>query len=83
MLADRGPEANQRLAETIRDWDGRLERGQEHLAQVVTHLDAAATALETASERRLAAESPGMLPSTSAPEYSLNTMRDGVETAQQ
>ena len=83
MLADRGPEANQRLAATVRDWDGRLEGGQKHLAEVVTQLDAAATALETASEQRLAAETPGMLPSTSAPEHDLDTMRNGVETAQQ
>jgi hypothetical protein len=83
MLADRGPEANQRLAATVRDWDGRLERGQQHLAEVVTRLDAAATALETASEQRLAAGTPGMLPSTSAPEHDLDTMRNGVGTAQQ
>lgn len=83
MLDDRSPEGRQRLVGTVQDWNGRLERGQEQLAQVVTHLDAAKTALDTATRHRDAAETPGMLPSSSAPEHDLATMTSGVETAQQ
>ncbi|WP_410792414.1 hypothetical protein [Kribbella sp. C-35] len=83
MLDDRSPEGHQRLVDIVQDWNGRLERGQEQLAQVVTHLDAAKTALDTATQQRDAAETPGMLPSSSAPEHNLATMTSGVETAQQ
>ncbi|MGW6196482.1 hypothetical protein ACWF0M_10105 [Kribbella sp. NPDC055110] len=81
-LDDRDPEGTQRLVEIVEDWNGRLGRGQEQLAQVVTQLDAAKTALDTASEHRGAAGAHGMLPSTSAPEHDLATMTKGVETAQ-
>ncbi|HEY3562613.1 MAG TPA: hypothetical protein VGL05_34340 [Kribbella sp.] len=84
MLADHGPEGDQRLAEATVDWNDRLTRGQESLAQATTHLDAAETALATASGHRLAAETPGLLPTTgSLPEHDLATMTNDIEAAQE
>ncbi|MFF0268402.1 hypothetical protein [Kribbella sp. NPDC004536] len=83
MLLDRGDDANHRLGQAADDWNDRLTRGQEHLAEATTHLDTAATALAGAIEHRSAAATPGMLPSTGARvEQDLTTMANDLKAAQ-